>query len=382
MKYINKKQVLILFYLVYCIYHIIFFVVFFRNIYTKDNNTSNSTLPNEEVYTVSFSKNIYYLGTNETVKLNINNPDNNNYKIVSSNEEIVQIENEYIKGITNGNTEVSILLPNNKEIKATVYVVKGMVNRPLEFNLEKDYITCEYFTDEENQLLDLALLDRLNEVSYPSRASVVEAARFLTLNFEFRIPYFYENGRLVNYGGKLYVDGEGRYYHKGLYLSTSKYNDLAAQLMGPAMWGCKLKNLTNARSYNFISGNKYPNGLDCSGFISWVLYNGGFDIGDVGAGDISFRNDDLYDLGEKRKISLELLDSNEVKVGDLIAYSGHMAMIVGIDDDDFYISESLPNLKGVVIRKYTKEKLINTFSHIMLMDEVYKNDGNLSNMWY
>lgn len=138
-------------------------------------------------------------------------------------------------------------------------------------------------------------------------------------------------------------------------------------------------NLTTEGRYR--AGVKYANGLDCSGYISWALYNGGFDVGDVGAGDNPYRDDDLYDLGERRDISIELINSGEVKVGDLIAYWGHMAMIVGMDKDNLYIAESLPQTKGVVVKKYTKKKAVSTFVNIMLMDEVYKEDGNLTIMW-
>lgn len=135
--------------------------------------------------------------------------------------------------------------------------------------------------------------------------------------------------------------------------------------------------------YNFVPKTKYPNGFDCSGFISWTLLNGGFDVKDSGAGDIYSRSDDLYDLGQKNKITNELLSSGNVKVGDLIAYPGHMAIIAGIDNEsNYYVAESLPQFKGVVLNKYTSYKLKKTFTHIMLMDDVYKNDGNLTNMWY
>ena len=230
-------------------------------------------------------------------------------------------------------------------------------------------------------MVDKALEDRIASAGYKTRAGVVEAARFLTLNFEFRLPYFYENGRLNNYGGKEHVDGEGRYYHNGLFLSEEKYSELSAILYGPAMWGCPLTNITKSHGYGYYVGSKYPNGLDCSGFVSWALLNGGFDVGDTGAGE-TYRKDDLYDLGEKTPITHELLNSNKVKVGDLIAYSGHMALIIGIKNEEYYIAETLPHLKGVVAKKYTKDKIINTFTHIMIMDNVYINDGNLTNMWY
>lgn len=78
---------------------------------------------------------------------------------------------------------------------------------------------------------------------------------------------------------------------------------------------------------------------------------------------------------------MELINSGEVKVGDLIAYWGHMAMIVGMDENNLYIAESLPNTKGAVVKKYSKTYAMDLFENIMLMDSVYKEDGNLSNYW-
>lgn len=335
------------------------------------------------VYNVSFQKEKYYVGIEEEIDIGINNPDNNDYSLSIKNEEIANIIDNKVIGLNIGETELIITLPNNKTLTSTLYVVKGIVPKPNEFNKKKEYISCDSFTSEENNLIDNALQDRLNDVIYPSRASVVEAARFLTLNFGYRIPYFYENGRLNNYPPAKHIDGEGRYYHKGLYLSSAKYEEITDNLVGPAAWGCKLKNFEEKENFGYFKGQMKPNGLDCSGFISWVLYNGGYDVGDVGAGDIAERTDDLYDLGEKRNISLELLNSGEVKVGDLICYFGHMAIIAGIDENkNLYVAESLPYLKGVVIKKYTQKEAVENFSNILLMDSVYLEDGNLTNMWY
>lgn len=383
MKKLNHKQNIILTILIICITNITIFNFIYIHIFIKNNTINNSdyiAILNKK-YDISFNKEIYYLSLNETKEIIINNKENINYKLYIEDETVIKLNNNKITGLKYGETKIILVLPNNKIKTSKVYVVKGLVDKPKEFNLDKTYITCNNFTDIENYLIDKTLEDKLKDVVYPSRASVVEAARFLTLNFNYRIPYFYENGRLNNYGGKEHVDGEGRYYHKGLYLSKSKYESITVPLYGPSSWGCPLTNITKANKYGYYVGKKYPNGLDCSGFISWVLYNGGYDIKDTGAGE-THRNDDLYDLGEKTKISLELLNSNKIKVGDLIAYSGHMAIIVGINNDEIYIAESLPHLKGVVTKKYTKEKANNTFTHIILMDKVYKTDGNLTNMWY
>lgn len=383
MKKLNYKQHIFLIIIIICILNIILFNIFYFFIYfnlNKVNNEKNLSY-SKEYYDLSFNKDVYYIALNETVDIKINNENNIKYDLYIEDFDLVSLDDNKIKGLKYGNTEIVLVLPNNKTITSKIYVVNGLVLKPREFDKNKDYLSCNFFTNEENELIDKTLQDKMNDVEYPSRASVVEAARFLTLNFNYRIPYFYENGRLNNYGGKEYVDGEGRYYHKGLYLSESKYNDIIATYAGPSMWGCPLTNITKAHGYGYYVGKKYPNGLDCSGFISWILYNGGYDVKDTGAGE-TYRNDDLYDLGEKRKIDMNLLNSSEIKVGDLIAYSGHMAMIVGIYNDDIYVAESLPSLKGVVIKKYTKEKAKNTFTHIILMDSLYKTDGKITNMWY
>ena len=381
MKKLNKNQTIILTTLLISFFNIILLINFFlqmlKNTTTKENNYNY----NYREYNIDFSKKNYFLGLNETIDIDIKNKENIKYTLKIDDESIATIDNNKLTGLKNGNTEIILILPDNTIKTSIIYVVKGIVKRPNEFDYNKKYLSCNYFTNEENTLIDKALEDKVNSVTYKTRASVVEAARFLTLNFEFRLPYFYENGRLNNYGGKEHVDGEGRYYHKGLYLSESKYNELSAILYGPAMWGCPLTNITKAHSYGYYVGKKYPNGLDCSGFISWVLYNGGFDVGDTGAGE-TYRKDDLYDLGEKIPISMELLNSDRIKVGDLIAYSGHMAMIIGLDTENIYIAETLPHLKGVVAKKYTRESAKNTFTHIILMDSVYKTDGKLTNMWF
>ena len=52
-----------------------------------------------------------------------------------------------------------------------------------------------------------------------------------------------------------------------------------------------------------------------------------------------------------------------------------------MDEDYYYIAESLNHYGGVVMRKYTKTRVINFFQNVVLMDAIYKNDGKLTNMW-
>lgn len=269
---------------------------------------------------------------------------------------------------------------NNEVIGETKIVVTDViVPVPKEFDDSREYLGCEVFTSDEAALLDEILAYRIEEAGYGTRAGAVAAARFLTLEFPYKISYRWESGRLNN-TGRHYVDGEGRYYHKGLYLDSSKYDDIEASLFGPAMWGCKMISYEDDPPH-FKPGVKYPNGLDCSGFVTWSLYNGGFDVGDRGAGELE-SDGQLTDLGELKKLNTTLINSGQIKVGDLFNFFGHIAILIGEDEDNYYVAESLNNYKGVVIKTYSKKKIMNTFKYVVLMDDVYLEDGNLTDMWY
>lgn len=285
-------------------------------------------------------------------------------------------ENGTIKGIKKGNTKVTAKVMD-KEVNIDVIVTDLITVRPKSFNNKKKYLSCNKYTEEDNDLLDEILKDRVNTVGYKTRAGAVEAARFLALEFPYKIKYFSENGRM---GERTYkVDGEGRYYHEGLYLHSSRYSNIKYKAEGPKTWGCTM--------YNRVSHKRSANGLDCSGFITWVLVNGGFDPGDIGAG-VSPGIKDLTDYGEKTIFNAKVIESGKVKVGDLLSSTGpgggHIAMIVGEDSEYYYVAESLwtsPNV-GVVILPYSKKNLFKRYYYVMLMDSYYKEDGKLTKLWY
>ena len=207
-------------------------------------------------------------------------------------------------------------------------------------------------------------------MGYKTRASAVEAARFLTLEFKYKIHYFYENGRLLTNGTRSYVDGEGRYYHKGLYLNEFKIKNITSNLYGPEIWGCDL--------CTKILGEYTPNGLDCSGFISWVLLNAGFDVGDAGAGISDKKTNDLDDLGKKIEIDKNSFD--KVKVGDLLSRDGHIGILIGIDKNTYYVAEALDY--DLHVLTYNQNELLKSdWLYFINLDDLYINDGNLTNMW-
>ena len=350
-------------------------------LYFKDNKNNISPEFTIDNFIVDIKlKDIYYIPLNSSLDLNnsivkVNNP---NVEIKSDNPNLL-IDGNTIKGNIEGTFNISIY-ENGLEIAKTKVVVTSVITeRPEMFNLDKPYLTCNEYNGEKAALLDEILNYRMNEVEYGTRASVVEAARFITLEFPRRIAYYWENGRLYK-TGRHYVDGEGRYYHKGMYLSETKYKDIIATMQGPKMWGCKMINWQNDPP-DFYRNGYYPNGLDCSGFVSWVLLNGGFDVGDKGAGPVGGAYD-LTDLGDFRYMSTSLINSGLIKPGDLFSTSGHIAILIGVDDEHFYVAESLNHYGGVVMRKYSKNRITNFFQNVVLMDEVYKKDGKLTNLWF
>ena len=253
--------------------------------------------------------------------------------------------------------------------------------KEMDATAKREYFTCNMLSEEENELLDKILFDRVNRAGYKTRAGVIAAARFLTLESTYEVPYFYENGRLENYEPYKYVDGEGRYYHRGLYLSPKKKNDIVARFVGPQMWGCYLQNYTDWGGV-YVTGRLYPNGLDCSGFVTWALLNGGFDVGDIGAG-IEPDHKDVTDLGELVYLSDELMASGRVKAGDLIGLDGHAAILIGWDENNYYIAESLNTTKGVVATTVRRSDLVHNsiYKYVVLMDKIYGEQGNYTSYW-
>ena len=330
---------------------------------------------------ISVDKDKIYLAISaeHTPTLTIKSVGNANKTIswTSNDDKIASVDiNGKIKGLKKGNTKVTAKVMD-KEISIDVVVTDLITLRPKEFNSKKKYLGCNIYSKEDNDLLDEILKDRIDTVGYKTRAGVVEAARFLALEFPYKIKYFSENGRI---GERKYkVDGEGRYYHEGLYLHSSRYKDIKYVQQGPKTWGCKM--------YSRVAHKSSANGFDCSGFISWVLLNGGFDVGDIGAG-VSPGIKDLTDYGEKTIFNSKVIASGKVKVGDLLSSEGpgggHIAIIVGEDDKYYYVAESLwtsPNV-GVVIIPYSKKNLFKRYYYVMLMDSYYKEDGKLTKLWY
>ena len=336
-------------------------------------------------YFEAMNKDTIYLASNgklQYITTLLGNAEKLKYEI--ENDKVLNISQEgLITALKEGDTKIKVSYKDKSftsNIKVTDLITGDIPKN--DFDFSKPELECDTYSREENDLLDTILKDRINEVGYQTRAGAVEAARFLVLEFPYKVSYFYENGRQTTNN----VDGEGRYYHKGLYLHESRFNTLTGSYKGPKTWGCPL--------YSEPAGRNIDNGLDCSGYISWALLNAGFDVKDVGAG---FSGPlDLTDYGKTEEFNDELIENNKIKVGDLVHSEhsgGHIGMIIGIDKDYFYIAQALwndadqkltkqdPNVMAVQITKYEYDEIQEIFPHVILMDKLYKEDGKLTTMW-
>ena len=277
---------------------------------------------------------------------------------------VVALVGDRIRGIQPGKTLLS------KDCNTYEVVVTDLITVPYASE-EKEELPCGRYTVEENEFLDEVLAGKIRDKGYQTRAGAVEAARFLLLQFPYHMSYFSENGRYYGFGPL--CEGEGRYYHEGLYLNVYKAEkeSFVATVHGPQPWGCKM--------FSNPANTYQSNSLDCSGFVTWCLVNGGFDPGDLGAGpDPS--HFDYTDLGERHKITEESLD--EVKVGDLFSAEGHISILIGKKDGLYYIAESNLGI-DIKVRISTKEELLHTdFYQWIDMDEFYGHqDGQLTDYW-
>lgn len=332
------------------------------------------------VKSIKFKVDTFYLAIGESEKLNYDiESSKDDYKLTwsSENEDIVSISDGKIVGVNLGTSVVTLKSESGKKAEVSV-TVTDLIRKP-ELDDKKKFLPCHAYTEEEAHIIDEALRTRVLNKGEGTRAALIETIRFMTLSFKYKVSYFYENGRMHESGVRK-ADGEGRYYHKGLYLSEDKFKDIKVSHKGPAIWGCPLTNLQDHNRYK--PGAKMPNGLDCSGFVTWSLYNSGLDVGDIGAG-INDRHKDMSDVGEMHSLTYEYANSGDYKVGDVIARWGHTALIAAKDSEYLYIAESL--LKGVRIEKVSyknpNSSLYKYYAYINKMDKEYSKNDDYTDMW-
>lgn len=152
------------------------------------------------------------------------------------------------------------------------------------------------------------IASNVEENGYGTRAGVVTAAVTLIAelgnNYNVKIPYFWGGGHADGV-----VDGALGY------------------------WGStQCHTYANGQSYNYC-------GLDCSGFVPWAIKNGGFSITPLVTGG-------FQSLPGAERVSLT--NSAVLQPGDLLESSGHVILIVGVDENNYICAEAAGNETGVL----------------------------------
>lgn len=157
------------------------------------------------------------------------------------------------------------------------------------------------------------ITSNVNDAGFGTRAGVVAAA--VTLigelgdNYNVKVPYFWGGGH-----GRV-ADGV------------------------VANWGSnECHTYANGTSYNYC-------GLDCSGFVSWAIYNGGYNMYPMSSG--SFSN-----LAGAKRVSLK--NSAVLQPGDLLDSNGHVILVVDIDEEskEYICAEASGNTTGVLFSRH------------------------------
>lgn len=151
------------------------------------------------------------------------------------------------------------------------------------------------------------IASNVEENGYGTRAGVVTAAVTLIAelgnNYNVKVPYFWGGGH-----GIMATGAEGN-------------------------WGStQCHTYANGQSYNYC-------GLDCSGFVTWAIYNGGFSITPLVTGG-------FQSLPGAERVSLT--NSAVLQPGDLLESSGHVILIVDVDDNNYICAEAAGNETGVL----------------------------------
>ena len=116
--------------------------------------------------------------------------------------------------------------------------------------------------------------------------------------------------------------------------------------------------------------------MDCSGFISWELHNGGYKYNE-------YHSSQFENLGQKREF-----DSNG-QAGDLLWKDGHIAIITDVNKKGYTILHETENdeinskVEGLIYThtnfKGEDAETQKQFTHIIDMTDYYNNPANKEN---
>ena len=347
------------------------------------NNYSNTKLPDGKT---SLNKSVEYsVKDNGNYSFTITTKDNKKYeKIISINNIIddykcngtitisgtriiVTPNNDKVKGYewvinnktTKGtsvyseykivnNAKVNLLFENDEK-----YQVSCLIEDKLLYHFKYDLantgtwtkpeMQCNTYSAADRTKLETKLKQAINAVGGKgTRAGVVEAARFLVGGLDYRVRYL---------GPKKTDYQLGRYPREGLNIGNNK------------AWGCR------------VSG--YIQGMDCTHFIEWVLYQN-----DIKQAPYTFPKTETSEVIDKIKPGDLLYVKCGKNCSNPSAGLTHVAIVVGVDKDIYYLAESVPGTDGKLGVTLHANKRSTVLSAYKLVGNIpFKGEGNVTDMW-
>ncbi len=232
-----------------------------------------------------------------------------------------------------------------KDLAGNTTNIECKVEQIVQITTPTQVIACKGDRTEYNN--QIAEIIRTN--GSRTRATATALGRYLSTEIGVKIPYFWA-------GGHWHYSWDG--------------HDDTEQFKGVSpMWGCVIKNM---RPY--MGNDMLPAGIDCTGFVAWILFNAGFKKSEIG----SFSGSTwLTRLGGKKLGVVDFKGSTGmIKAGDVVWRTGHMGFIIDVDGETVTIAHEKGTAWGLVVEKYSSRtgRQIggsSTFMKVMQMDNYY-----------
>lgn len=165
------------------------------------------------------------------------------------------------------------------------------------FGFDSLEVSDEYITENFDYEKYQKILDGDLERAKGTRNKTVAAAKFLATDFP-KLPYFWGGGHEIQ--------------------DINQFKGINEK------WGKSEKIVFGGAGDSYPVGESFPYSLDCSGFITWCLVNGGYDLKGC------LNSNTCKSLGE----SISMSDPNildKTKVGDLGHTQGHVGIVIDVD---------------------------------------------------
>jgi hypothetical protein len=203
--------------------------------------------------------------------------------------------------------------------------------------------------DLDKTKLQEDLMNRVNAAGFRTRAGVAAAAKYLSSELGYRIPYYFAGG----HHGDVYKDKDGG-------LTDDPSDGLKRK------WGCE---------YSPDSGGRTLMGLDCSGFVTWCYLTAGFK-------DWKGNREYRWNRGGFKYVYFGTTDckdlASKVKPGDVLktAEPAHTGVVLWVEGTIAKYAQSSPRGVNVEFVSLCNGKPVkdskNSFESIVLMDSYFE----------